>query len=136
MSRIINREKVEFALNRAARSAKRGPPEYRAGRFIARRSRDSQEDAESIKNWMDQAIMDLGFVERGLYRKGDILKFRDDLSWTIEIDGDGRFYVHYICEVPKECILDRTRFFAGHVKLYTEKEFREHVRQAVLTFDC
>lgn len=138
MTRIINREKVEFALNRAARraNAKDGPSEYRAGRFVARRSRDSQEDAESIKNWMDRVILELGFAERGLDRKGDILKFRDDLSWTIEIDRDGRFYVHYICEVPKECIDDPTRFFARHVKLYTEGEFREHVREAVLTFDC
>jgi hypothetical protein len=134
MTRIIDREKVEFALNRAARSAKRGPSEDRAGRIVAKRSKDSREDAESIKNWMDRVISDFGFADRGLYRKADVLKFRDDLSWSIEIDRDGRFYAHYICEVPAECV-EPTSFFATHAKLYTEGKFREHVRQAVETFD-
>ena len=49
MSKIIDVDEVQRELNRAARDARHGPPDVRAGRFVHRDARDGQISGETDK---------------------------------------------------------------------------------------
>lgn len=89
-------------------------------------------DADTIKQWMDAAISDLG--DARLSRNGGVLKFGSDLTWVVTLDDHGRWYAHYICDVPAHHYEPMSPYWSKHRKLRSEDELRTHVAQAVDTF--
>lgn len=89
-------------------------------------------DADTVIEWMDLAIADAG--NEKLTRKGGVLRFGDDLRWDANVDDRGRWYAHYVCQIPEHQYTPLHPFWSKHVKLYTEPTLRDHVVKAIAEF--
>lgn len=87
-------------------------------------------NAEAVIEWMDLAVADVG--DDRLSRADGVLSFGSDLKWVATPDEHGKWYAHYIWEIPDHQYAPLKPFWAQHQKLRSEGSLREHVRKAVV----